>query len=611
MIIPQSRLQAHLNVYSLGAVLSVIVTSVALAWVLWYSGNGLDFTDEGYYLLWIASPFSYGATATNFGFVYNPIYLLLGEDIASLRRFSVLVTYGLAWTLCDLFFRVLFKKDLVRRGGRLIVSSAVAAASLTQLDWWISSPSYNTLAFQALLLSAIGLLLADRWVSRGSVVGWILLGVGGWLAFMAKPTTAVAFAGCAAVYLTLTKRANIFLGLLSLGIAGGFLALSAFAIDGSVGAFFARIESGAALTQMLDSSHALRNILRVDSFRFGGGERALLLIGLSMALLAICSQYMQSRVMGYCAEMLFFVIPLSALGVIFRGLDLPLAAATSQGRTLSLLVIIFSTFIIRIVFEGGRGLKSVTVRQWGVALMFLMLPHIYAFGTNNNYWHTGARAGFFWVLSGLVFINPLTFGSRLSKLLLLLAILIQLIVVVVVGVGMKEPYRQPSPLWENNYKVLIGGGGLTLDKDFGKYILEVRASAKDAGFKVGMPVLDLSGQSPGLLYAIGAHGVGLPWIIGGYPGSNSFAATVFQKVSCQELAVAWLLTEPSGPRRISQDLLSTWGGKLEDYQMVGSFETPEGAGGYKQARRQYLLKPIRSVGAAITACVAVRSAEQL
>ena len=33
-------------------------------------------------------------------------------------------------------------------------------------------------------------------------------------------------------------------------------------------------------------------------------------------------------------------------------------------------------------------------------------------------------------------------------------------------------------------------------------------------------MIDLTGQSPGILYAIGAVNVGQAWTIGGYPGSK-------------------------------------------------------------------------------------------
>jgi hypothetical protein len=63
---------------------------------------------------------------------------------------------------------------------------------LLLLNEWLPSPSYKSLAIQSLFIAAIGLLLAENNFSRASLSGWGLIGFSGWLAFMAKPTTAVA-----------------------------------------------------------------------------------------------------------------------------------------------------------------------------------------------------------------------------------------------------------------------------------------------------------------------------------------------------------------------------------------------------------------------------------
>jgi hypothetical protein len=47
-----------------------------------------------------------------------------------------------------------------------------------------------------------------------------------------------------------------------------------------------------------------------------------------------------------------------------------------------------------------------------------------------------------------------------------------------------------------------------------------------------------------------------------------------------------------------------------DFEIVGTLKTAKGAGGFKQARIQQFLKPIRSVEDAMTACVASRLPKQ-
>ena len=126
------------------------------------------------------------------------------------------------------------------------------------------------------------------------------------------------------------------------------------------------------------------------------------------------------------------------------------------------------------------------------------------------------------------------------------------------------------------------------------YIYTAKSKAHQAGFEKGDPVIDLSGQSPGLLFAIGANNVGRPWLIGGYPGSFDYVTLSLGRVGCKELAAAWLLTEPDGPRSISSDVIKSYGGDLSsDYHLAGSWMTSEGAGGYEKRRMQNLYKPSR------------------
>ena len=71
--------------------------------LLKYSAYGIDFTDESFYLVWIANPFLYEGSTSQFGFVYHPLYSLLGSDIANLRQANILITFGLAWIFAYVF----------------------------------------------------------------------------------------------------------------------------------------------------------------------------------------------------------------------------------------------------------------------------------------------------------------------------------------------------------------------------------------------------------------------------------------------------------------------------------------------------------------------------
>lgn len=52
-------------------------------------------------------------------------------------------------------------------------------------------------------------------------------------------------------------------------------------------------------------------------------------------------------------------------------------------------------------------LRTGTLQQWAIAALFLVIPHIYGFGANGNYWQVGGSAAIFWLLAGLTLLAPL------------------------------------------------------------------------------------------------------------------------------------------------------------------------------------------------------------
>jgi hypothetical protein len=296
--------------------------------------------------------------------------------------------------------------------------------------------------------------------------------------------------------------------------------------------------------------------------------------------------------------------------MIFGFIHKPINFGPFQG--LLLLSVPFAAILAGFSIYRLIGITHISRPQWTLALIFLVFPYIFAFGTSNNYWKLIPNSGIFYIFSGLVMLSPISRSQKFPTLLLTLGLAVQLITVFIVNVGIESPYRQPHPLRDNDYNLELGklGSTLVLSKGFGHYLTEVIGLAKQAGFTQGTPMIDLTGQSPGILYAMGASNIGQVWTVGGYPGSDALAIAMLKKVACQDLAAAWLLVEPKGPRKISPEILSTFGGNMAtDFRTIGTFKTAEGSGGYSEAREQKLLKPLRSVDDAIAACTSSRIPE--
>ncbi len=585
---------------------SITGTLFTLSWVLWFSRYGLDFTDESFYLIWISKPFDYSVSVTQFGFIYHPLYEFLNGNIASLRQANILITFCLAWLLSNVFLKTMFDVHVLPAGYRFIISASFATTSLVFLDSWLPTPNYNSLVFQALLIIATGWLFSNKNKPRLNMCGGVLVGFGGWLAFMGKPTSAAAIAVCTILYWLLSRKLCQRLLLIALVTVIVLFFASAVLIDGSVFTFIDRLKDGVQASKTLGGGHSFLQILRWDDFSFGEKDKIILTSYTGLIVVNAFLTQANTKALVYIGRLLSILLMVFGVLVGLRYAS-PYNLSVFQG--LLIWSIPFAAVLLGLVNYKLKGLRQITLSQWALICSFLLFPHIYAIGTTNNYWYQGIDAAIFWVLAGLVFLVPITSRRRLVAILLSLGLAVQFVTVEQIYRGIENPYRQPQALYKNSYPLDIGkmGSTLVVDEGFGDYISGAIDIIKQNGFITGTPMIDLTGQSPGILYALGARSLGQAWMIGGYSGSDALAQAMLKKVSCQKLSTAWILAEPDGPRKLSPEVLLSFGADLAtDFEVVGSFQTAAGAGGYKQSRLQQILKPTRSAIEAINHCDASR-----
>jgi hypothetical protein len=589
---------------------SALLTLLSVGWVLNLSHYGIDLTDESFYLVSIANPFLYSVSATQFGFVYHPLYVLFAGDIASLRQANILITFGLSCVLGYVFLLKEFDGTVLGAKERLVLSAGLATTALAASAFagnWLPTPSYNSLTLQSLLIAGIGLLLAEHRSHSSSVTGWILIGVGGCLTFLAKPTSAAVLMLCSIVYLIAARKFSYRWVSLSALLAAGLTFAFGLLIDGSLVAFFERLRGGVSVAAMLGGGHTGWNILRLDDLQLGSKGKSLLInASLVFFVAAFLAKSKSERLRGLGVAFSIGFVATASLLMLDWWPDV-----LGQGYFHGLLLwsVSCAALILLSATYQAQGLGLVLRERWPFVLVFLMLPYAYAIGTSNNYWILSSQAGVFWLIAGLVFLRPLRHGKEFVGSFLVLCLAVQLVVVAVVQAAVERPYRQPQPLRQQKYPLAIGGvsSQLFVPEGFGRYLTSIGELAKRAGFQTGTPMIDLSGVSPGVPYFLGALSVGQAWVIGGYSGSNRLAIEMQKQVACRDLAAAWLLVESDGVARISPEILLKFGANLAtDYTMVGAVETAVGASGYKDQRGQQLFKPHRSIDVAIDACVAAR-----
>jgi hypothetical protein len=236
-----------------------------------------------------------------------------------------------------------------------------------------------------------------------------------------------------------------------------------------------------------------------------------------------------------------------------------------------------------------------------------MLPYVYAFGTGNNYWEQAGHVAIFWLLGGVVIASDVVERNTAWSNLTSIAAAALFVPTSVLFAAMEYPYRQTQPLRVQTSATETGPSNATLlvTEDAAAYVRDFRGIATDNGFKTGDPLLDLSGRSPGLVYAMGARPPGAAWILAGYPGSNEFLNAVLTGEGCDVLGASWILTEPSSSVSFSANLLQRYGIDISrDYHEVGSVRSVRGAS--RTRFEQFLLKPSRTPDVARQACEQAR-----
>jgi hypothetical protein len=577
--------------------LAVVASAALVGYVAWYAGSGYDFSDEGHYLNWIANPWGNRASVSHFSFFYHPLYRLTGGDVALLRRANLLLTLGLGWVFCEVLLRKVgpgpggSARNLPRTSLAIVLSTGTLACLHTA---WLPTPSYDSLTLQALLVAGTGILLAQPRGTRQGALGWMLIGVSLWMAFMAKPTSAVALGAVVLLYLSLSRKANLRMLALSTLVAGILGLFTAWVVDGSVGDFAVRLVNGAEDSRLLQGGHTLGEAWRLDDFSLNNGEKrtlagAAFLVFLSSSL--CFSSQPARRLAGIALPLLFSSAGLLVTGsAIFRELQ----PESFQGLQYWAVPLGVLPTVLLLMARRKSFLRAISPDHWALAICLLIFPWTYAFGTNSNYWIAESRAAIFWVLAAVVLLGSLREDPLGWRVFLPAATAAQLCTSLLLVVAMEHPYRQAQPLRRQMDILHFTGSGseLLVSREFAQYVEKLRQLAQSSGFQAGMPVLDLTGHYPGALYVLGAKSVGRSWMIGGYPGSDAMARATLDRTPPDQLRDAWILVEPEGPRKLSPDILKPYGLDLDkDYVAVGMVDSPIGE--YPKSYRQKLLKPAR------------------
>lgn len=583
------------------AALAVVALVLANCW------RGFDFSDEGAYFNWMSNARAYDQSNSQFGYLFAPFYYLTGESVGAMRAASLAITLALAFALLA---------ALLRRGaanaGRFAVAAAafaLAASTLAFTHRWLISPSYNTLNLQGLLVAALGLVLIADDRRRTRLVAAVLIGAGGWIAWMAKPTTGVALAPLALIGVLALSRERVRALATAAATAAALFAAGVVALDGgSLPAHVARYLDAIAGAREISDAYQAAGVgarlvfdWRADDLAVFEKIFAAALGGAAFALVAgrLAAIIRIAAAVGgaWCA------LRLAALGLPEFLAGRPVAPM----QTYWLAAPAFGVFVAALLTRPYALALPGAPRGLALASILSALPVAYAAGTGNNYWFLASDAAVFWVAAALALVAALAEPGAPIRLAGALGVATALLAALMARIGLEHPYRQPAPIESQNERAAFGprARALRLDASGAAYVDALRAGARQYGLVRGTPAIDLTGRHPGAIYAIGATAPGVAWLISGYPKSASRAARIVARLPCATLARAFVLDAPNGAYRLPAEILLASGlDPGADYAVAARAQSPTGLG------EHVLLAPKLDQSVAESRCQAAREAQR-
>jgi hypothetical protein len=554
-------------------IVSIFVSIFTLVWFLRFYDTGIEFSDEGKYLVDINFPFEYEYSVTNYGLFYHFIGKIIGFDIPNLRFFNVFFTLTLASIATYVSIRSHKNTTSRSKYDSVIIAFISGCCSLSFFGIvWVLTPNYNSLTFQALLLIWIGVVKVSN-NDPGSKQNAYLVYIGFTLGilFIAKPTSMLILYPILLAYLIVTNlRTWVWVSLMPLASIFTIMLFSLFKFQNPLG-IFTDLYDGILFSFELSNEYSLLKILTIP---------------FAISIFSILIYIFRFRVKAAVNSDINWIpiyVCISFVGIIF---SMAIVITTGVNIFLALLVALLTLHTLKTRWE-----KSIP-RYF---LFLLIFPFIAAFGSNNNMLVQSLMYSYFILLFILAVVTHEErdlFANNLLSWILLSSILLTF---QSVFWSSTHPYRQNQSItkMDSNLNLDAPLTGLLVSKEVGNFFQETSSLSRAVGFSRGTPVLDLTGQSSTLLFSLNAKILADSWLIGGYPGSNSVALSKINDLQCTEIRSAWLLLEPDGPRAISfNETLGVLGLSLNQYFQVATWKTPTGSGGFKVGRTQYLLKPM-------------------
>lgn len=588
--------------------ISLVLLLAGAGVFVWGADKSFDFTDEGLYLLVYQHPEEFPDSYTSYHRVGAVVSDWVGGNIIALRMIGFSLTSAATWYFglaLTWFLRGRAFTLLADRSEQVFLHLAMQGSVLAAYCWLPPTPNYNTMAGIGMLLSCGGILAAfstiDPRRSVGkSVFGFLAIGLGLLLAFLAKGSSAVGIAVVSMILLgacdiVRAREKMVFAAVASAAVLLGgicvFLVMPGLfkSWEFFLGSIVALTEGNGAreiIERHWDESmeFAMRH---VRSFVFP----IILALGLGIFVRSRLGEASTDRKSKLVFWMVAAILAVEVALLIVRETYLGgIAGRKKSFIGYSSLFLLLLT--LRTAIPGWR--MAVSPARVAGFLFFLLwlavLPFVTAAGTTHR-----------------IFINALLHVAPLSAATLLLAssldkdlrrhIVVPTACLVIVALGFSQfftgfmltPYRT-APKWTQTVPVEIGVPStvLKLDPATAECVRQTRHALDGMGFKPGDDILALYGL-PGLVYAVGGVSPQKPWFFNDHgPDGDEANLRALKRIPTSRIRQSILLWTDGDERAVSQ--LSACGvGLTDEFENVGETVEPF------RSRKVEILKPLGEI----------------
>jgi hypothetical protein len=538
----------------------VIAASTALiVGTAWLLGRGFDFTDQSFYLMLAQQPAGYELTYGLFGYGLHPLYVLVGGSIASMEWVGALVLVVLG---AALGFVISDKTgmDWRRPAGAQIVAVS-ASLPLAYYLLWVPVPGYNWIALVGAIVLLIAMLLLLE--AGNGYRSAAMAAAAAILAIFTRPQTAIGFGALylAAIFLVEEAPKGAFKS--SLMKIARAACLTAMAVVG-IAAFL-------PLGILIDQSREYISIFgTTHPLHFSFIDQQL--------------EFLQSAWLWLvCGAILAFILfsrrggkPVSNRLTVLVCIVAPIISAVTLVRTISRLdefrigpatgILAFCALSLACLR------KDAAPRLIALLGVAALIPWIATMGASAA---VRPQLAYYSGISSFIAVVGVFIAARQNMVAVTLASCAGLYLTFsAIQFGLASPYRLAAPVAMQVVPTQMGWGAeLKLDSKTSEFITKLRNDSKQAGFCQGGAVIDLSGNLPGAVFAMGGVMPVFPWISAGYPFSNYFAQEYLKRLGPARLARSWLITAET-PNTFSRPELEALGVDFAAYRLVDDLPHP-------------------------------------